>query len=398
MGRPQPLGHDAIRIKDWPEADRAALATAERPTDLLDDGGRAASWRPATRHSLVATYGRWLGFLVGQGFDLATETPAERVTPERIRDYRRFLRDRCAPVTVASYLGQLHMFMVDVWPERSWDWLSTIQSSQQRMAEPRRDKLARMVPLADVVRLGFDLMDEAEQADLDACQTAGPDHPSLRFRDGLIIAVLALRPLRQRNLLGLRLGVQLRRAPDGWEIHIPAAEHKTHTPLTLPFPEMLLSALERYLAVHRPRLMAMRGPIAPARASQAAVDALWVTRCGTAMTAGALQKLLSRHGRARFGRPLTCHMFRDIAATEIAEAMPKGRQLAADLLGHRNIRTTERHYIAARQKEARRQCQAEVERLRRAFRSADQPSRRDRSGLASAALDDQVGDLSDVES
>jgi integrase len=387
MGRPQPPGHDAIRIQDWPAPDRHALAAAERPARLLDERGRAATWRPATRHALVGAYGRWLGHLRGQGVDLAAELPTERVTPARIDTYRRFLAGRCAPVTVASYLGQLHMFLLDLWPDRDWAWLSAIQARQQRLADPSRNKAPRIVALADVVQLGLDLMEQADGEDADRA-TAGPSHPSLLYRDGLLIALLAMRPLRQRNLLGLRIGAHLRRSPDGWDIHIPATESKTHTAITQPVPASLLRHLERYLAHHRPRLLVMRGPMAPGHTSRPADDQLWVTRCGTAMTPGSLQKLLRRHTQARFGVVLNCHVFRDIAATAVAEARPEGRQLAADLLGHRNVVTTERHYIGARQQAALRQCQEDIVRLRRSFG----PSRRRADKALAPAMGESQAD------
>jgi hypothetical protein len=43
---------------------------------------------------------------------------------------------------------------------------------------------------------------------------------------------------------------------ESWRLVIPGAETKTGQPLDLPFPEVLVPALERYLARHRPVLAA----------------------------------------------------------------------------------------------------------------------------------------------
>ncbi|MCW8087676.1 tyrosine-type recombinase/integrase [Sabulicella glaciei] len=354
----RPSGHAALPFASWPEADRATYLAACTPGSPFDDPGAAASWRPATHRSLCAAYSRWLGFLQSEGVVLAEEGPAERVTPERLRHYERMLRGRCASVTVATYLGQLLMFLTDLWPERNWRWLREIQARHQRLAQPSRVKAARMVDQMELVELGFSLMEQAVARPLPPDLTAGPSHPALLYRDGLMIALLALRPLRQGNFLNLILGRHLQRTPEGWRIAIPASECKTGLALHMVVPAQLLSALETYLTVYRPVLLDMRGPADRQHRLHPAGHALWVTRCGTAMTPGAQQKQLRRHCRARFGHDINPHLFRDCAATTLADEHPEGISLAADLLGHRSTTTTQAHYIAANQRKALQQCQA----------------------------------------
>ena len=55
---------------DWPVVDRAAYERACIQGSPFDEGGRAALWRPATHHALSGAYGRWLGYLLGQGVSL----------------------------------------------------------------------------------------------------------------------------------------------------------------------------------------------------------------------------------------------------------------------------------------------------------------------------------------
>jgi hypothetical protein len=71
--------------------------------DLLDDGGAAADWREATRHSAVGAYGRWLAHLAAEGALDPAASPAERVTPAAIRRYLAVLEPMCSSITVASY-------------------------------------------------------------------------------------------------------------------------------------------------------------------------------------------------------------------------------------------------------------------------------------------------------
>jgi integrase len=252
------------------------------------------------------------------------------------------------------------MMMRDVWPAHDWSWLCAVQKRAQRFAEPSRNKDARIVPQQDLLRLGCELMQQAAAMSMSEDLRAGPGHPALLFRDGLIIALLAMRPLRQRNFLALQIGRCLRRDRDGWQIQIPADESKTHVVLRISFPDVLVPVLETYFALYRPRLMAMQGPRNPATAARPVGSHLWVSRCGTPMTAGGLQKALARHTRARFGHHVNVHLFRDCAATSLADDNPEHVRLAADLLGHRSFQTTQSHYISARQKSALRRCQATV--------------------------------------
>ena len=90
------------------------------------------------------------------------------------------------------------------------------------------------------------------------------------YRDGLMIACLAYRPLRLANFISLELGHHLQRRGSGWWLEIPAAETKTRRAITLPFPEPVVPALERYLAYWRPQL-------APPGQASSPCPALWLT-------------------------------------------------------------------------------------------------------------------------
>jgi hypothetical protein len=93
--------------------------------------------------------------------------------------------------------------------------------------------------------------------------------------------------------------------------------------LQMAFPDVLVPALQTYLKLYRPRLMAMQGPRNPATAARPVGSHLWVSRCGTPMTEGALQKALARHTRARFGHHVNVHLFRDCLATSLADDNPR---------------------------------------------------------------------------
>ncbi len=194
----------------------------------------------------------------------------------------------------------------------------------------------------ELVTLGMDLMASAETEPTSRLA-------ALAFRDGLVIALLALRPLRRKNLAGLVVDVTLQRAGGGWVIRIPAEDTKTRAPIEYHWPDPLVPALTTYLAVHRPRLAALRS-----RWAAPIGEALWVSSHGSPMTQMALYDMICGRTQPGLGKPIGPHLFRDAAATTMAVEDPEHVRLAAPLLGHRTTATTERHYQQAQSLDAHR--------------------------------------------
>ena len=342
--------HDALAFDDWPKADRAAWDVALRPADFLDGGGGGAGWRPASQRSARGAYARWLGRLAATGVDLDSEMPAARFTPERIRVYLDFLATTCASVTRASYLGVLCMAVRKMFPDHDWRWLQTIQHRSRRLSSPSRGKAQRLVPANELVQLGLDLIDRAGEVLASppaACTGRNRTAAARDHRDGLIIALLATRPLRVGNMLGIEIGTHLRQANGRVTLHFSAAETKHGRALNTVWPDILKPALARYLNQVRSLLIAAHAPRNTRHPSRPPGNSLWLGQGGTPLTAGGLQKALKRHTEPRFGHIVNAHLFRDCMATTLANGDPDHVRDAAQLLGHRSLRVTELNYIVA---------------------------------------------------
>ncbi len=346
----RPRRHPALPPERWPEADRLAWEDAHRQLDFLAEPGRASAWRSASERSARGAYGRWLLWLSAQGVDLQAEAPAIRFSQDRLRAYMEYLHEGRSPVTAASYLGILCMVVVAVFPDRDWNWLRAVQRRLRHRARPVRDKQARIVPAGQLLQLGLDLIERAGAVldrsgmpgmQLQQLAAAARDH-----RDGLIIALLASRPLRVRNLLGIEIGRQLRQNQGRATLHFDTAETKGNQSLDVTWPQILLPPLERYLAEVRPLLVAASAPGNVGHLPRPPSVRLWVGQGGSPLTPGGLQKALARHTGPRFGHPVNAHLFRACAASTLANAAPEAARHAAALLGHRGMRTTERSYIA----------------------------------------------------
>lgn len=325
-----------IPIEDWPEYDRIQWRKAIGDNELFGDLNVAATWRPRTQATVAEAYGYALAWLSKQMPIDNLEAPTLRWRPPLLRSYIEDLRGRVRPATVVNRVLNLERALAVVDPTGD---RAHVKRTVRRLGTPPADprKRGRLQNTADLVDLGFTLMRCAE----DGFHSNTRKNAAV-YRDGLQIALLAHCPLRRKNFTELEIGTQLRRSETGWWIILRGEETKTNQPVDIPFPEALVPALERYLKVFRPRLAA----------DKYCGHRLWVTYLGTAQAPHSLQLSIARRTQDAFGQPVNPHLFRDCVATSIAIHDPENVRMAATILGHRSLATTERHYILATTLEA----------------------------------------------
>ena len=353
-------------IAAWPATDRDAWEAAQRQGDPFEPGGLAAGWSPATRTVTENGYGRWLAWLDAEGALSAGQTPASRVTRDRLRAYAAALAAVNAPLTVTSRIRQLGNALRAMVPDQDWRWILRGADRMRAAAEPARDKRARMVPPDALEALGIAIMDEADANISETDVRRAGD-----YRDGLLIATLARRPFRMRNVTMIACGRHLIRQGERWLLTFTADETKEKRPLEAPFPDDLQTRLERYLEVYRPILLDVG-----ARHGRRPTDALWISAHGGPACAATIRFQIAARTKAAFGTPLNPHGFRDSVATWIAIHAPQDAPIIARILGHATLAMSERHYNLAQSLEAGRRHQEVIRRHRRAGRppKADSPA------------------------
>jgi integrase/recombinase XerD len=340
-------------LGEWPEPDRILWQAALVSGDLLDDGGSRAGRSEYSNRNAVNGYGRWLSWLDRQGLLEMTEAPADRITPTRVYAYIADLEKHNAIQTLLNRLQELQAVAVVMDPDRDWSWLNRMYSRVRTRHRPARLKRSRLAPSQELFELGTDLMARAAEENTAYAR-------ALVYRDGLIIALLAARPLRLRNLAGLVLDRTLVARGRQWWIEFPAPETKTKEVIELPWPEPLVGCLETYLARHRDVLAGLR-----CGSTHLVGGALWISKTGSPMCRGGIYGRITARTRDAFGRSINPHLFRDAAATSIAIDDPRHVGIAAPLLGHRSPATTEKYYNQARGIEASRVMQNFLLALRR---------------------------------
>ena len=349
----------SLPIDHWPAIHRERWVAAQQPAGFLEPDKPASHWSPDRRTMVEAAYGRWLAFLDrNDALDPFCE-PGERANEPRLRAFVAELQARVAPASAAMIIAALLRMLAVLEPERDWTFLAQVRRHLNRTAKPSRDKRSRIVAAADLYELGIRLMET--WADARPQQI----YKATRYRDGLILSLLISCPIRLKNLAALVIGRHLVFDGNAYRLTLTAEETKTSRPYVAAVPQELTSYIDQWLRVHRPTLQS----IATADAHDGSVGGyLWIDRWGHSMSARAIQHQVWWRTRQAFGKPIWPHLFRDCAVTELVDCAPAEIEIAPDLLGHADLRTTRKHYIQAQGMTAHARIQEMVARRRAAAR------------------------------
>jgi integrase/recombinase XerD len=338
----QPAGAKARSMKrtarlyllyvEWPSRDKTLWKRAFEPSfDIFDDAGPGAHLSQRTVQQLRYAYGKFLYFLSVEHDDWLQRAPARRVNAQIIKEYVAWQPETCRGVTLSLYLYHLWLALRYICPRDDWRWLLVVSMriKAQARSKPRKDHL---VTSEKLYKLGIRLMDDA----LACGKPATSWRVQTAFRDGLIIALLALIPLRRRTLSALRIGRQLIKAGNEWSLEIPAEDVKSKRPLDYPISGELSERIDVYI-----------NEIRSQTAGANAHDYLWASSRGRPMNGHVLYKALRRRLRKALGFPISLHHFRRAAATFWSMRDPVNVRAVRDLLGHTTFATTERYYVMA---------------------------------------------------
>ena len=324
-----------LPLDAWPALDRSAWAEAIADGDIFDDRGAAVHWAKTTRNATIAAYGRWLGFIAGSEPLALTTHPVDRLTVERLAHYLDHLAETAGTVGRHMFFAKLRDAMRVMFPGQALAHLSRLVARLARERQPR-SKAARLVTSTRLAALGTRLMEGTIGA-----QRKLTD--AVAYRDGLMIALLALRPLRLRTFSLIRVGTHLRQLGEEWRMIFDGPELKSGRPFETTVPQNLVPHLNSYLQEVRPKFSGADRH-----------DGLWASTKGRPLTPAAIARIITERTREAFGRPVNPHLFRHCAATTIAIIEPGRIGVARDLLGHSTQATTNAYYNKARSIDASR--------------------------------------------
>ena len=322
-----------LPISQWPEDIRARWLEAFREAEFLDEDGPGAHLRPATRAALQAACGRFLRYLQTEQQQVYPILDESVCIPSILSAYADYRRRTYSERSVAIELHHLRLGLRLILPDLDLGWLLTASKRIALQAPPKPQK-NHLVTSERLYRLGLDLMDKANQES----NTVGDvsKHCAFQYRDGLIILLLSLIPLRRRTLAALRVGNHLIRSGSLWALEIPPEDTKTAQPMEFLLCETLSRRIDLYLETFRLRI-----PNADKH------NGLWVSNKGNPMDDGTIYDMVQRRTRKALGFGVNLHRFRHAALTFWSIHDPKSIRAGKDLLGQRSFGTTEKFYIMA---------------------------------------------------
>jgi integrase/recombinase XerD len=333
-------------IECWPERDVSLWNNARLPASILDEGGRAANWRPSTVRLRIEAYDRWLAWLKKRSELSPSEESATRITKPRIAAYIEHLRSRkLADITVAMSLHHLCYMAKALQETADLKWLARIARRLAAKAKPRRPKVPRLVDTAELYKVGANLMEQSTSG-------AMTQSAAVLYRDGLMLAMWAARPLRRGECLGLCIGTTLCKEGNRYIARLGAEVRKSKRPLEAPYPVELTHAIDTYISKVRPILARA------SRIEEIETDAFWLSRRGRPISASHVSAHVRKLALAHLGRDLSPHLIRDCAATSIATNAPEEVGITRNILGHATLRMSEKYYNQASMVSALQRLQA----------------------------------------
>ena len=336
-------------IQEWPEQDRAAWNAGTSDIGGALSRNHATRWRPRTKQSVAACYGRWLTYLYQIGELGIGVSPGDRLQKSLVAGYIEQLQDLNRLMTVGYRIHGLHMAMGILSPERDFSWLRCASQKLIRIANQSPNKYANVRPIGELLEVGLDLMSKAE-----SISSRGMKYRAIRYRDGLILALLSYRPFRINNLAAIRLGKELSLIGGRYWLRFTNYQTKSRNEVEVQFPEALVPNLCRYIECYREILLCGKQ-----------LDALWIGLRGKPLQTSPMCNRIAKWTNEHFGERIGPHYFRHSTATTIATVFPDRLRAASALLGHRKPDMTTEHYVHTSTLEAGRKVQAHITKLRK---------------------------------
>jgi integrase len=267
-----------------------------------------------------------------------------------MRDFIDHLSNDVRMTTVAHVIGNIGYAARLIAPQDDWRWLCAIRARIAALARPE-DRFDRLIPPWQILDLGIELMEQALEAPSDRYKRR-----EILYRDGLLLALLSLWPIRRRSIAALSASRHVRFDGDGVNILLYPEDTKAKRAESFRAPEQLVANLIHYLKVIRPSLLGANSH-----------DGLWASYRERPLIAARLYCIVRSRLGVKFGKSMSLHDIRRSAATFLATYAPDQIGLIPGVLQHVSPDTME-YYNLARSTEASRRLTAHQTGMRERMR------------------------------
>ena len=314
------------KVEEWPASHQAAWKRACFQAGPLDPPGRLVHLGPGARDEVRKAWARLVSFLTVTDERVPSEPPEDCLTQERFVAFLPSLRQRVSARTLRGDIQSLYYAINAMAPERDWQWVRS-HPSRPREAEVRAGRKPIVPP--DPVLLLAGALDFCDA--MDRLPRGGRN--SIRYRDGVIVALATLFAIRRENLAEIVIGEHLIIDDDAMRLKYEDSVKNGEIIDSL-VPELLRPYMARYIDHHREVLLRHHPD----------VPELWIAWDGRPLCYGGLHFVFHRMGLRLIGRPLNPHIVRHAAATTILDNDPHNTEIASAALAHVGTSSVERVY------------------------------------------------------
>ena len=332
-----------IKRVDWPALHQELWRRGTTVPSSIFDQPYAAGIVPVTQRNAERAWGRFLAVETAEG-TLDPDLPPDRLVT--VESANRFVgalidagnKNNSIVTRVFDLIAALRIMQ----PDFKTAWLSHPGGISLRAFLPTTQRSRELVGSRELYHWGFAMMEAA-------AEEADPVRRASKFRNGLIIAVLASRAPRIRNLTSIAIGQQLRIDRATMQLAFGPEDMKVRKPLEYDLPPSLVPCVHRYLETERP--IPLNGQ---------AHTALWIGEGGKPFGLRGIEGMIRRAWMTTYGLKNGTHQFRHELSSAFAETDPETPGKAAALLGN-SIAVAERVYTHVRNTQSARKVNAHVE-------------------------------------
>lgn len=322
-----------LPLQEWPLSDQQMWRSLVVDGGPLDDRGPFSDLCETSLDLALRCYGRWLRWLDQTDPKALAEAPSTRASSTRLMGWIDDLSS-IRPSSRLILLTKTLRVLTAAAPDLNWEGQQRIRSNLNRSAGSgdRSRKAGRIFDSSVLFNAGL------RHATVDVGSATTWHEAMKRVRNGTIIALLALMPMRRHAFANLTLGESLLINGDKVTVVLASQLTKNKRAWEAEVPAQVLPLLHRYLDEARPWFLG-RGGLRH--------EMVWVGDDGRQFRENYFGMKIAGITTELIGVRVPPHFFRDAAATTLADNTAKGPGLIRPVLAHSNFQTAERHYINA---------------------------------------------------
>ncbi len=306
-----------LKPEAWPAGDLKLWLIGLSSHNDLYGSWYAGTLSAITIRNAARAHGRWLSVFGAAGDLDPAAAPGARVTPQRVQ----FFVDQLTAAgncdnTIATRLWDLRTALMIMQPQLDFAWITAPGGTDLRA-------LLRIAPKRKPVRSSAELFEWGLRLARDAREQSDPVVRAVRFRNGLMVALLAMRVPRQRAVTALDADMRVTKVGDRYRVLNIESDMKGGRRIDLPAPKRLTPWIDEYLDVHRPVLLGGRQH-----------NAFWVGQDGNPLKQRGIEGVIRRATMREFGRAFGTHWFRHCFGTSAPLAAPHLRAAPAAVMGN----------------------------------------------------------------